>query len=396
MHYKKQTKILLIILGIVLLALLTVLGAALVKKSRSQEAERKEMHLVTIYKSSEGQIGYDSELKTMEDDHKIVLQAEEGCNIDLEVMLLEENVYQRAEIVDHAGLSVVASEEYEQDRVKISFDMPKEDVIVHIFYESPVSETETEQEESESETLLKVAVEGLSDAILKSYNGCFDKIDFVNAICSFFAIDSPYSDYNMVYKVTFTDEPYQKDSEQTISHCFYFNEDKEWRGLATYNFTDRSYSFRDLKEEEEQKRLQESEKKKDQQKAETENNQIEVQESETEDPIPETASQVTIWETEAQLQEETQVQEHTEEVAVDLKKVSEELLDYIGDSSIFDAVAGYLFDSGLRGKITGTMIGHQLYPREKRAAFTIHLSTGDEIDGIYNKKSGTYSFEGLN
>lgn len=408
MYYKRQKKVILLVMGS-LAAIMLILGVILAKGNRGKVTEETEAekYSVTVYKSAGGLIECPSDMVDFEDQKKIVLLAEEGSEIILTVIPEPGKSYGSAEVTNSTTMDVLFNEEEIDGNGELRFEMPAEPVLVHIYYEEDTTlETEEIWEgETETEEKSKVEIYGLSDAILKSYKGCFNKGRIAAAMESFFGIGTPYSDYNAVYKATFLDKEYKKDSGDTVTHYFYFNEDKSWKGLATYCFSDGSYSFRDLKREKEQRKAEkeaarreeeekarqesEAQAEKEQQQKERETQATRESETQAEASSSPSATQEEVTET------PEQVQEYTENVTVDLKNVSEELIEFIGDNGIFDAVTKYVFNSGRRGHFTGTMKQHQLHPKEKTASFTIRLSEGGTIEGTYDKNIGNYSFSGL-
>lgn len=402
MYYKRQKKLLIFAMGsvaaiVLILAIILAIGKG--KKSKPAKETEAEKYTVTIYKSAGGLIECPSGRVDFEDRKKIVLLAEGGSEVTLKIIPEPGKSYGSVEITNSTAMDIVFYEEEIDRNRQLRFEMPEEPVLVHVYYEDDVLETEEEESEGiepETDEQSRVEIYGISNTILKSYRGYFDKKQLAAAMESFFGMGTPYSDYETVYKITFLEKQYKKDSQDTITHYFYFNEDQSWKGLATYCFTDGSYSFRDIKKEKEQKKKEKEADRKakeeqahreNQEQAERESLQRERVQSEANYDLPATQEEMT--------ETPEQVQEHTENVTVDLKNVSEELIEFIGDNSIFDAVTKYVFNSGCRGHLTGTMKQHQLYPKEKTASFTIRLSEGGTIEGTYDKNSGNYLFSGL-
>ena len=252
MYYQKQKRLMIVIAASLLVFIVLVCSVSAIKagKKKADVGEEEERYLVTVYKSTEGLITCEDELEKEEDDNKLILQAKEGENIVLDILPDEGKLYSNAEVMDEKAGYILLSEEKSDGTVenekRISFIMPAGNVTVNVNYINDLSandEKDEAEDDQEEEQLYHITVQGMTKKIEETYRGYYDENDFVRAIGNWFGMISAASDYYNVTKATFTDEKYDKDTENTVSHYLYFNDDKEWKILATFDFTSPVYNF---------------------------------------------------------------------------------------------------------------------------------------------------------
>ena len=259
MYYQKQKRLMIVIAASLLVFIVLVCSVSAIKagKKKADVGEEEERYLVTVYKSTEGLITCEDELEKEEDDNKLILQAKEGENIVLDILPDEGKLYSNAEVMDEKAGYILLSEEKSDGTVenekRISFIMPAGNVTVNVNYINDLSandEKDEAEDDQEEEQLYHITVQGMTKKIEETYRGYYDENDFVRAIGNWFGMISAASDYYNVTKATFTDEKYDKDTENTVSHYLYFNDDKEWKILATFDFTSKTYQFVDIRQRE--------------------------------------------------------------------------------------------------------------------------------------------------
>ena len=83
-------------------------------------------------------------------------------------------------------------------------------------------------------------------------------------------------------------------------------------------------------------------------------------------------------------------------ISLDLLSVSTAFLDYVGGEEVFYQKAfDYVVQSGLTGAITGTMNNYEIDADAGKANIQITLSTGQNLNAIYNKQKNSFQFSGL-
>ena len=400
MYYQKQKRIMIVIAASLLVFIVLVCSVSAIKagKKKAGVGEEEERYLVTVYKSTEGLITCEDELEKEEDDNKLILQAKEGENIVLDILPDEGKLYSNAEVMDEKAGYILLSEEKSDGTVenekRISFIMPAGNVTVNVNYVNDLSANDEEDEaedNQEEEQLYHITVQGMTKKIEKTYRGYYDENDFVRAIGNWFGMISAASDYYNVTKATFTDEKYDKDTENTVSHYLYFNDDKEWKILATFDFTSKTYQFVDIRQREKEE-AQIAAKRAEQEQKNTA----------TPTPVPTEAvanipsggsysnsDSPTISDTEPQQES----YETEESIALSISNVSSTFLEFVGSQDVFhEAVSEYLFGLGFTGRVNGKFEEFTLDEEKGEAHFVISLGKSGAVYGTYDRSTGAYGF----
>ena len=400
MYYQKQKRLMIVIAASLLVFIVLVCSVSAIKagKKKADVGEEEERYLVTVYKSTEGLITCEDELEKEEDDNKLILQAKEGENIILDILPDEGKLYSNAEVMDEKAGYILLSEEKSDGTVenekRISFIMPAGNVTVNVNYVNDLSANDEEDEaedDQEEEQLYHITVQGMTKKIEKTYRGYYDEEDFVRAIGNWFGMISAASDYYNVTKATFTDEKYDKDTENTVSHYLYFNDDKEWKILATFDFTSKTYQFVDIRQKEKEE-AQIAAKRAEQEQKNTA----------TPTPVPtEAAANIpsggsysnsdspTISDTEPQQES----YETEESIALSISNVSSIFLEFVGSQDVFhEAVSEYLFGLGFTGRVNGKFEEFTLDEEKGEAHFVISLGKSGAVYGTYDRSTGVYGF----
>lgn len=398
MYYQKQKRFMIVIAASLLVFIVLVCSVSAIKagKKKADVGEEEERYLVTVYKSTEGLITCEDELEKEEDDNKLILQAKEGENIILDILPDEGKLYSNAEVMDEKAGYILLSEEKSDGTVenekRISFIMPAGNVTVNVNYVNDLSANDEEDEaedDQEEEQLYHITVQGMTKKIEKTYRGYYDEEDFVRAIGNWFGMISAASDYYNVTKATFTDEKYDKDTENTVSHYLYFNDDKEWKILATFDFTSKTYQFVDIRQKEKEE-------------AQIAAKRAEQEKKNTPTPVPTEATaniqsggsysnsdSPTISDTEPQ-QESYETEESIE---LSISNVSSIFLEFVGSQDVFhEAVSEYLFGLGFTGRVNGKFEEFTLDEEKGEAHFVISLGKSGAVYGTYDRSTGAYGF----
>ena len=400
MYYQKQKRLMIVIAASLLVFIVLVCSVSAIKagKKKADAGEEEERYLVTVYKSTEGMITCEDELEKEEDDNKLILQAKEGENIILDILPDEGKLYSNAEVMDEKAGYILLSEEKldgaAENEKRISFVMPAGNVTVNVNYVNDLSANDEEDEvedDPEEEQLYHITVQGMTKKIEKTYRGYYDEEDFVRAIGNWFGMISVASDYYNVTKATFTDEKYDKDTENTVSHYLYFNDDKEWKILATFDFTSKTYQFVDIRQKEKEE-AQIAAKRAEQEQKNTA----------TPTPVPTEAvanipsggsysnsDSPTISDTEPQQES----YETEESIALSISNVSSTFLEFVGSQDVFhEAVSEYLFGLGFTGKVDSKFEEFTLDEEKGEAHFVISLGKSGAVYGTYDRSTGAYGF----
>ena len=400
MYYQKQKRLMIVIAASLLVFIVLVCSVSAIKagKKKADVGEEEERYLVTVYKSTEGLITCEDELEKEEDDNKLILQAKEGENIVLDILPDEGKLYSNAEVMDEKAGYILLSEEKSDGTVenekRISFIMPAGNVTVNVNYINDLSandEKDEAEDDQEEEQLYHITVQGMTKKIEETYRGYYDENDFVRAIGNWFGMISAASDYYNVTKATFTDEKYDKDTENTVSHYLYFNDDKEWKILATFDFTSKTYQFVDIRQREKEE-AQIAAKRAEQEQKNTA----------TPTPVPTEAvanipsggsysnsDSPTISDTEPQ-QESYETEESIE---LSISNVSSIFLEFVGSQDVFhEAVSEYLFGLGFTGRVNGKFEEFTLDEEKGEAHFVISLGKSGAVYGTYDRSTGAYGF----
>lgn len=385
-----------IVIAVILLAFIVIVCSVSAIKASKEEAEAVEdetRYLVTIYKSTEGLITSENDMmKKEEDENKLILEAAEGEKVILDILPDEGKLYSSSEAMDEKAGYILLSEENLNDAAenekRVSFTMPAGNVTVNVNYINDFSVNDEAEEDQEDDSLYHITVKGMTKKIEKTYRGYYEEDDFIRAIGNWFGMVSVASDYYNVKEITFTSEKYDQDTDDTISHYLYFNDDKEWKILATFEFSSKMYQFTDIRQKEKEE-AQIAAKRKEQEKKNT--------------PTPTPASSATTGNVQnggsymsggSPATSDTIQQGNVSEEGIELSilNVSSTFLDFVGSQEFFHtAVSDYLFGLGFTGKVQGNFEEFTLDQEKGEAQFVISL--GDSaVYGTYDKSTGIYGF----
>lgn len=401
-YYQKQKKIMLVAVVGLLAFIIIVCSVSAIKAGKKEEVKGEEIerYLVTIHKSTEGLITCldDDQIKE-EDDNKLVLEAEEGEKIILDVLPDDKKLYLGSEVMDeNAGFILVSEESPEgcqENEKRISFTMPASDLTVMVNYMDDFTVPDSDEEEDiqadqEEELPYDITVKGMTKKIEETYRGYYDETDFIRSIGNWFGMVSLASDYHDVSKVTFTNEKYKKDTKDTVSHYLYFNDDKDWKILATFEFTTKTYQFVDIRQQE-----------KEEAQISAKRAEMEKQNTPTPTPTPTASASASTPNsntgnnapTASYTEPQQQQSESEEEIELSITDVSSAFLDFVGNEEVFHtAVSEYLFGLGFTGKVNGKFIEFTLDEEKGEAQFVISLGESGAVYGTYDQSSGTYGF----
>ena len=229
----------------------------------------------------------------------------------------------------------------------------------------------------------------MTKKIEKTYRGYYDENDFVRAIGNWFGMISAASDYYNVTKATFTDEKYDKDTENTVSHYLYFNDDKEWKILATFDFTSKTYQFVDIRQKEKEEAQIAAKRAEQEQKNTPTPVPTGVAANTTDNGSYSNSDSPTISDTEPQQES----YETEESIALSISNVSSTFLEFVGSQDVFhEAVSEYLFGLGFTGRVDGRFEEFTLDEEKGEAHFVISLGKSGAVYGTYDRSTGVYGF----
>ena len=348
-----------------------------------------------LYKTGDATVEFNEAWLKEDTQDTTVMSIEADTLVDLLVTPKEGRVVESAEVMDHQFAKINSLlAETSSDAMRLSFSMPARDVIIQIHLADEENEVQTEPEtqpqtqtEPESETEPPVetspyglTLHGLSADIIASYNGMFDDQKFLTQLGDALHLDSARSDYRKVTDVTFSTEAYTgaQDADK-VYHYIYFNQDPQWKVLATYYMAEDSYVFTDATEQ---------------------------TEPQTAPPI--TTGNSTGTGNTGSMGSSTgtsggsynpsagSTSQTTVTTSFDIMSVSTTFLAYVGgEETFYEKAFDYVLKSGLTGAITGTMSSYEIKPEKKRATAEITLSTGKVMRVKYNKEKDSFKFSGL-
>jgi len=240
--------------------------------------------------------------------------------------------------------------------------------------EPETSESET-QPQTEKQLPYGLRLHGLDADIITSYNGMFEEEKFLQQLGDALHMDSARSVYRSVTDVTFSTERYSGEADANkVFHYIYFNDDPEWKVLATYDVQQDAYSFTEEKPEAQITAGGSPQ-------GTTQGTQAGGAASAPSSYLPSGGSS-------------QPVQQVT--ISLDLLSVSTAFLDYVGGEEVFYQKAfDYVVQSGLTGAITGTMNDYEIDADAGKANIQITLGTGQNLNAIYNKQKNSFQFSGL-
>lgn len=381
-YYKKQKQLIIGIIGVVVLLVALICGISFMKADRREEKAEKPTYTVTVYKSLDGLVTCtNDEMVDTEDTSKLLLKAHGDEEVTLNVLADEGKRYAGTEVMDDTATSISVSENAQSaNEEEISFTMPKSNVTVSVYYEAQPEPTPTPEPTATPEPKkYNISVSGMTDEILQSYKKEYSENLFVNAFGNYFGMSNPDSKYYSTYRITFTPETVDNQTEDMVSHYAYLNDDEAWKVLVQYSFLNKDYAFTDLKPEPTATPLP------------------------TATPIPTAAPSDTQSGTNTPAGTSgtggggvSQPQTQTIETAFDVQGVSTVFLQYVGsESTFYDEISNYVFNSGLTGQIVGNFSFYEIDPESDTVTFTVDLSAGGAIEGSYSKDTEQYSFSGL-
>lgn len=183
-------------------------------------------------------------------------------------------------------------------------------------------------------------------------------------------MDSVRSSYYKVTDVTFSTEEYKeaKDSDK-VYYYIYFNDDPNWKMLATYYLNEHTYVFTEPAVEE-----------------------PETEAAPSQAPVSQTSSNAPAANNASPASTPTIV------ASLDIMAVSSNFLDFTGgsESKFYDKIFNYIVEEkGQKGKLVGTMESYKIDPENQTAAIWVTLNTGVTVRATYKKEKNTYSFSGL-
>ena len=393
--YKRRNKKMYILMGVVIF--LTVVAVALLYVSgRGKVTEPAPVkYEVRLYKTGEADISFPESYLQSDSEDEAVLDVVPDTMVELIVSPKEGKELESVSVMDHQfnSINTQRSRTAAEDE-RVLFPMPEKDVLVSFRFrdletekaaetrtgqgpetqESETSESET-QPQTEKQLPYGLRLHGLDADIITSYNGMFEEEKFLQQLGDALHMDSARSVYRSVTDVTFSTERYAGEADANkIFHYIYFNDDPEWKVLATYDVQQDAYSFTEEKPEAQITAGGSPQ-------GTTQGTQAGGAASAPSSYLPSGGSS-------------QPVQQVT--ISLDLLSVSTAFLDYVGGEEVFYQKAfDYVVQSGLTGAITGTMNDYEIDANAGKANIQITLSTGQNLNAIYNKQKNSFQFSGL-
>lgn len=404
MYYERQKKIAIISAIIVVVFIVGICSVSAInagkRKAVNDNSSQEEWYEVTVYKSTEGLLTCtDLDMQKEEDENKLILTAKAGDVISLDILPDDGRLYSSSEVRDEKAGYILVSEEKPDNTApnekRISFTMPKSNVTVNIYYMEDFTATDNLNEPEdgeESKSPYNITIKGMTKKIKKSYRGYFDEEDFIRAVGNWFGMGNAASDYSKVTKATFTGEKYEEDTEDTISHYLYFNDEQEWKILATFEFATKTYQFVDIRQKEKEEAeiaAKKAQQEKEKNAAVTPKPTTSAGSSQPDDRSSGGDSSPGVSYTEP-VQES---QEDIQEIELSIVNVSSRFLEFVGNEEAFyTAVHDYLSGLGFTGAVTGEFDDFVLDQEKGLAEFTILLGESGAVYGVYDQSNGEFSF----
>lgn len=411
---KKDRKMLYAWIVIVLLIAGFVAVFFVIKKKQADEAETETelpKYEALLYKTGDSTVEFDESWLKEDTEDTTVMNIEADTLVDLLITPKEGRVIESAEVMDHQFAKINSLlAETSSKAMRLSFSMPDRDVIIQIHLADQEKEAQTEPEtqpqtqtehvtEPESETEPQTAppvetspygltLHGLTADIIASYNGMFDDQKFLTQLGDALHPDSARSDYRRVTDVTFSTEAYTgaQDADK-VYHYIYFNEDPQWKVLATYYMAEDSYVFTDATEQTEPQTAP---------PITTGNNTGTGNTGSMGSTTGTSGGSYSTSSGGSYNKPAGSTSQTTVTTSFDIMSVSTTFLAYVGgEETFYEKAFDYVLESGLTGAITGTMSSYEIKPEKKRATAEIALSTGKVIRVKYNKEKDSFKFSGL-
>ena len=409
MYKKKNRKPLFFTIAALVLIILIAFGLPAFLKYRSAgnvaetESEIETETEIPIYeamihKTDAGRIEIDSSLLKEDTDTETRLSIRPGTLVTLTVTPKKQKLLDSVQIVDaqdftHTIQSIIS--DASDSSYNVDFSMPENDIIINFRFKDKETDPEPilftteaahETEPETEKTPYGLTLHGITADLIMEFNGQFDDRAFLQQLGDALHMDSVRSGYYKVTDVTFSNEAYtgEKDSDKVYKYI-YFNEDPDWKVLATYYLRDDAYVFTEP-----------------------------AIEPVTQETQPETINQTANnCGYSSQMGAGTSTYTSgtsgslggysgggqtvsTTTTTFDIMEVSTTFLSFVGgQEKFYDGAFQYLLSKGLTGNIIGTMSSYEIDPKNQTATFRITLNTGGSINGTYSKKKDNYSFSGL-
>lgn len=386
--YKKKSYIPIIVTG--LAAVMLIAGFFLVTKMTGKPRENPETeisteageelpkHQILIHKTNAGTLEFEQKWLQSDSDTKTMLEVEEDTLVSMRVKPMSGKYLESVSIYDakrvDSSISNVITK-LDGGDYNIDFTMPQTDIVMTFQFgnvegtaPTPDPNEETEPETEGSPYGLKL--HGVTADVITSFNGQFDDKDFLQQLGSALHVDSVRSSYYKVTDVTFSTEEYKeaKDSDK-VYYYIYFNDDPNWKMLATYYLNEHTYVFTEPAVEE-----------------------PETEAAPSQAPVSQTSSNAPAANNASPASTPTIV------ASLDIMAVSSNFLDFTGgsESKFYDKIFNYIVEEkGQKGKLVGTMESYKIDPENQTAAIWVTLNTGVTVRATYKKEKNTYSFSGL-
>ena len=386
--YKKKSYIPIIVTS--LAAVVLIAGFFLVTKMTGKPRENPETeisteageelpkHQILIHKTNAGTLEFEQKWLKSDSDTKTMLEVEEDTLVSMRVKpmggkyLENVNIYD-AKRVDSTISSVITK--LDGGDYNIDFTMPQTDIVMTFQFNNVEVSTPTPEPEEESEletegTPYGLKLHGVTADVIPSFNGQFDDKDFLQQLGSALHVDSVRSSYHKVTDVTFSTEEYKevKDSDK-VYYYIYFNDDPNWKVLATYYLNEHTYVFTEPAVEE-----------------------PETEAAPSQAPVSQTSSNAPAANNASPASTTTVV------ASLDIMAVSSNFLDFTGgsESKFYDEIFDYIVEKkGQKGKLVGTMESYKINPEKQTATIQITLNTGVTVKATYKKEKNTFSFSGI-
>ena len=386
--YKKKSYIPIIVTS--LAAVVLIAGFFLVTKMTGKPRENPETeisteageelpkHQILIHKTNAGTLEFEQKWLKSDSDTKTMLEVEEDTLVSMRVKpmggkyLENVNIYD-AKRVDSTISSVITK--LDGGDYNIDFTMPQTDIVMTFQFNNVEVSTSTPEPEEESEletegTPYGLKLHGVTADVITSFNGQFEDKDFLQQLGSALHVDSVRSSYHKVTDVTFSTEEYKevKDSDK-VYYYIYFNDDPNWKVLATYYLNEHTYVFTEPAVEE-----------------------PETEAAPSQAPVSQTSSNAPAANNASPASTTTVV------ASLDIMAVSSNFLDFTGgsESKFYDEIFDYIVEKkGQKGKLVGTMESYKINPEKQTATIQITLNTGVTVKATYKKEKNTFSFSGI-
>ncbi len=349
----------------------------------------QQFYDILLYKSSAGDIEFDSAWLVYETDEEANLSIEENTLVSITIIPAKNKALESADVLDYdmhtldSVLRPVSGTGGDSGgKMRLSFVMPARDLFINFNFmdlydldEPETVEAAETEEETEETSPYGLTLHGLTADIITSYNGMFDERKFLQALGDSLHVDSARSAYRTVTDVYFG--ALSENDTEKITYHIYFNDDELWEVLAAYYFSEDSYVFTEAEV------------------------QMEAETAPLETAPAMEESTVSYNPSESAAGAETYTgnggqSATTVTTSFDILSVSTVFLAYVKDEDAFyQAAFDYILEKGCTGSIVGTMSGYEIDPEKKTATIDIMLSTGGTIKGTYDKANNHYSFSGL-